>query len=99
MKSQYRHDENGEVDELYWEHLEHYELTQLRCTFLDEMRRLQPAWVAIFNSSQRQRDFDFAVSACDDLFMMRGILNWLKDIESGAEGIWGLEDRLYNASL
>jgi hypothetical protein len=58
IKSKYQHDENGEVVELYWEHLENYELTQLPHIFLEEMEKLQPWWVEIFESSQQQRDFD-----------------------------------------
>lgn len=99
IKSRYQHDENGEVAELYWEHLEDYELTRLRRAFLAEMRRLQPGWVDVFESSQRQRDFDLAVMTCDGPFMLRRILNWLSDLESGAEKVQGLEERIANASL
>ncbi|KAK1989175.1 hypothetical protein LZ30DRAFT_696629 [Colletotrichum cereale] len=42
VKSKYQHDENGDIVELYWEHLEDYELTQLRRLFLGEMQKLQP---------------------------------------------------------
>lgn len=99
IKSRYRHDENGKVAELFWEHLENYELTQLRRLFLEEMRRLQPTWVEIFESSQRQRDFDLAVTSCDDSFLIRRIRNWLDDMDSGAENSQGLEERIDNASL
>ncbi|KAK9235074.1 phosphotransferase enzyme family-domain-containing protein [Lipomyces kononenkoae] len=99
IKSKYQHDENGEVVELYWEHLENYELTQLRHLFLEEMQRLQPTWVEIFKSSQRQRDFDLAVTNCDDSFLIRRIRNWLQDMDSGVENFQGLEERIDNASL
>ncbi|KAK9319193.1 phosphotransferase enzyme family-domain-containing protein [Lipomyces orientalis] len=99
IKSKYQHDENGEVAELYWEHLENYELTQLRHLFLEEMQRLQPTWVEIFESSQQQRDFDFAVTNCDDSFLVRRIRNWLNDMDSGVENFRGLEERIDNASL
>ncbi|KAK9312694.1 hypothetical protein V1522DRAFT_440129 [Lipomyces starkeyi] len=99
IKSKYQHDENGEVVELYWEHLENYELTQLRHLFLEEMQRLQPTWVEIFKSSQRQRDFDLAVTNCDDSFLIRRIRNWLNDMDSGVENFQGLEERIDNASL
>jgi hypothetical protein len=85
IKSTYPHDENGAVDELYWEHLENYELTQLRRIFLSEMTKLEPRWVEIFKSSQRQRDFDLAVTNCGDSFLIRRICNWLKDMDSGAD--------------
>jgi hypothetical protein len=99
IKSTYQHDENGEVAELYWEHLENYELTQVRRIFLSEMRRRQPRWVEIFESSQQQRDFDLAVTGCGDPFLIRRICNWLKDMDSGVENFQGLEERIDNASL
>jgi hypothetical protein len=99
VKAQYQRDEDGNVAELFWEHLDDYELTQLRRVFLAEMERLQPEWVRIFESSQRQRDFDLAVSGCSDPFLMRRIRNWLNDLEKGEEGFEGLEERIDNASL
>ena len=99
IKSRYLHDENGEVDELYWEHLENYELTQLRRIFLEEMTKLEPRWVEIFKSSQRQRDFDLAVTNCGESFLIRRICNWLNHMDSGVENFQGLEERIENASL
>ncbi|KAK9243412.1 phosphotransferase enzyme family-domain-containing protein [Lipomyces tetrasporus] len=99
IKSKYQHDENGEVVELYWEHLEDYELTQLRHLFLEEMQTLQPTWVEIFKSSQRQRDFDLAVTNGDDSFLIRRVRNWLNDMDSGVENFQGLEEKIDNASL
>ncbi|KAK4135809.1 hypothetical protein BT67DRAFT_440687 [Trichocladium antarcticum] len=46
-KAQYQHDEEGNVVELFWEHLDDYELTQLRRVLLGEMEQLQPEWVRI----------------------------------------------------
>ncbi|KAL2196805.1 hypothetical protein P885DRAFT_37032 [Corynascus similis CBS 632.67] len=99
VKTKYQHDEDGNVVELFWEHLDDYELTQLRRVFLEEMERLQPEWVEIFESSQRQRDFDLAVSSCSDSFLIRRIRNWLDDMEKGVEDFQGLEERIDNASL
>jgi hypothetical protein len=99
VKSTYQHDEDGNVVELFWEHVDNYELTQLRRVFLGEMQRLQPQWVEIFESSQRQRDFDLAVSSCNDSFLIRRIRNWLDDMDKGVEGFQGLEERIDNASL
>ncbi|KAK4246190.1 phosphotransferase enzyme family-domain-containing protein [Corynascus novoguineensis] len=99
VKTKYQHDEDGNVVELFWEHLDDYELTQLRRVFLGEMERLQPEWVEIFESSQRQRDFDLAVSSCSDSFLIRRIRNWLDDMEKGVEDFQGLEERIDNASL
>ena len=35
-------DEDGELTELYWEHLEEYEMTQLRLVFREEVEKLVP---------------------------------------------------------
>jgi hypothetical protein len=99
VKAQYEHDEDGEVDEHFWEHLDDYELTQLRRVFLEEMKKLQPEWVEIFESSQRQRDFDLAVSGCSDEFLIRRIREWLDDMEKGVKGFEGLKERIDNDSL
>ncbi len=99
IKAQYQHDEDGNVTELFWEHLDDYELTQLRRIFLAEMKRLQPEWVEIFESSQRQRDFDLAVTGCSDPLMILRIRTWLDDVEKGVEGLVGLEERIDNATL
>ncbi|KPM44960.1 hypothetical protein AK830_g1625 [Neonectria ditissima] len=99
IKSTYERNEDGGVADLYWEHLDDFELTRLRHVFLEEMHKLQPRWVEIFESSQRQRDFDLAVSSCDDMFLIRRIQNWLDDMDSGVEDFPGLEERIDNASL
>ncbi|KAK1623475.1 kinase-like domain-containing protein [Colletotrichum phormii] len=96
-QSIYQHEENGEVTALFWEHLDHYELTQLRRVFLAEMERLQPEWVAIHKSTHHQRDFELAVTLCDDELFMNRVRKWLDDLDSGAEGVVGLRERLDTA--
>ncbi|KAH8200307.1 hypothetical protein TruAng_005523 [Truncatella angustata] len=93
IKERYHQDEHGQVDELFWEHLEDFESTKLRRLFLQEMQRLAPGWVNIFEASQRQRDFDMALDSCDDEFSIRRILTWLEEIESGKKDISSLEAR------
>ncbi|KAI1844344.1 hypothetical protein JX266_009438 [Neoarthrinium moseri] len=97
-KERYPHDENGDVDELYWEHLEDFESAKLGRLFLEEMRRLAPGWVVVFEWSQRQRDFDLAVNSCDDEFSIRRILAWLEDVESAKKDIVSLEERFAERS-
>lgn len=59
-----RYDPNdGET--MYWYALENYEKTRLRQYFLDEMRRLEPKWIEIFEASQVKRDFDHAIICYD----------------------------------
>jgi len=74
-------------------------LTQLRSLFLNEMRRLQPQWVEIYESSQWRRDFDLAVTNCSDSFLTRRILNRFDDMDAGAEKLVGLEERIDSGSL
>ncbi|KAL2258392.1 hypothetical protein VTK26DRAFT_8318 [Humicola hyalothermophila] len=99
VKAHYQHDDDGNVAELFWEHLDDYELTQLRRVFVAEMGRRQREWLDIFESSQRQRDFDLAVSGCSDPFLIRRIREWLDGVEKGVGGSGGLEERIDNASL
>ncbi|CAH0044813.1 unnamed protein product [Clonostachys solani] len=99
VKSTYHHDDNGKVNELYWEHLEFYELHQLRILFMDTMRALQPRWVEVFNKSQRQRDFYIAIWTYDNPLNMKRLLKWLSDLESGIPDVMGLEERINNNTL
>ena len=57
VKAQYEHDEDVYGIEHFWEDLDDYERMQLRRIFLAEMKRLQPEWVEVFESSQRQKRF------------------------------------------
>lgn len=82
----YHHDANGEISGLYWEHVWEYEATILRATFLDVMKRIEPGWVGVFNKSQLQRDFDFALRNCDNEFLARDIKQWIEDVTCGIEG-------------
>lgn len=63
------------------------------------MRRLQPGWVKVYESSQQQRDFVLAVEGADDSFMIRSILSWLSDVESGVNDVRGLEERIDSGTL
>jgi hypothetical protein len=86
----------GEENEYYHGLWVEYELTRLRGVFLDEMRKLQPGWVQVYASSQRERDFELAVSSFDDPIHMWKALRWLEDVESGKEDIMSLEYRIDN---
>lgn len=46
--------------------LEEYELTKLKATFLEEMKRLEPAWIREFEESSLEADFELAVQTCDN---------------------------------
>ncbi|KAI9832945.1 MAG: hypothetical protein M1826_000724 [Phylliscum demangeonii] len=75
--------EDGIVDELYWEHLLEFESTQLRKTFLDEMRRLCPEWVQVMERSEMQRDFDTAVSVLNPFDTL--VYDWAATVEDGTQ--------------
>ncbi|CAI6099783.1 unnamed protein product [Clonostachys chloroleuca] len=91
----------GDHDPRYWTHVRQYELTRLREDFLDEMKRLQPRVVEIFESTQHQRDFFAAITSCREHYgdpIMCEILNdWLTDMESGAADVMGLDERVFDA--
>lgn len=92
----YHREENGEISELYWEHLSDYETTQLRQVFIEEMERIEPDWARVFKESQLQRDFEFAVHNCDDPFQARDINAWVDDVNSGRESFPSLLERIYD---
>ncbi|CAG9982402.1 unnamed protein product [Clonostachys byssicola] len=91
----------GLNDPRYRTHYGQYELTRLREIFFDEMKKLCPKWVEIFESSQHQRDFFEAITTCrehhGDPMMCEILGNWLTDMETGATDVMGLTERLFEA--
>ena len=77
----------------YWRYLKEYELTNLRRVFLDEMARLEPEWMEIFNASQMRRDLDYAVLYCDSELSARDIRYWSDDVMAGRSNMLSLEER------
>lgn len=100
-QARYKVEANDEPSSLYWEHFQDYEVTLLRDVFIDSMKRLEPGWVDVYNKSQRQRDFDFAVHNCDNEFQARNIRGWIDDLTSGVDNTRGLHERIdaFQASL
>lgn len=92
--ARYKREESGEPADLYWDHLMEYELTTLRRVFLDEMARLEPGWVEIFNSSQLRRDLDLAVQNCDSEILASYINEWIDEIVASPSNIRSLQDRI-----
>jgi hypothetical protein len=43
---------NEEPDERYQRHLQEQEVTLLRGISVDEMKRLEPGWIEVFNKGQ-----------------------------------------------
>ncbi|KAL9130769.1 MAG: hypothetical protein Q9217_001117 [Psora testacea] len=94
IQDAYGKEENGEANDLFWEHLLEYELTLLRTAFLEKMYKLEYGWIDVFRSSQKQRDFDLAAQNCDNPFCLRIINSWLDDVEKKNEPIRSLSERL-----
>lgn len=88
----YHREENGELTELYWEHLFQYETTRLRQVYMDTMRHLEPEWVRVFETSQVQRDFEFAVQNCDSEIFAQRINRWADELASGGSGLRSLRE-------
>lgn len=90
----YEIEADGEPTELYWEHLMDGELITLRRVVLNKMERLEPAWVATFNSSSLKKDLDIAVQNCYNELIARGIRNWMDDVVAGKSNTRSLQDRI-----
>ncbi|CDF40406.1 unnamed protein product [Chondrus crispus] len=91
-RSTYAMDENGlaedgEINEVYVQHLLQYEQTELRKEFLNEIKNIEPAWFAIYSSdlNLRKADFETAVNYIDDEFCIKLISKWLDDVAAGED--------------
>lgn len=80
-------DENGEISDLYLQHLLQYEQTELRKEFLNEIKNIEPAWFAIYSSdlNLRKADFEMAVNCIDNEFCIKHISKWLDDVAAGED--------------
>ncbi|KAM0414695.1 hypothetical protein ACHAPT_013457 [Fusarium lateritium] len=92
--TRYKHDCDQVPSQLYQEHLMEYELTRLRVLFLDEMERVEPRWMTVFNASQLQRDFDLAVENCENEIVARNILKWAESVASSEGSVPSLRDMI-----
>lgn len=92
--TRYVHDLNQAPSCLYMEHVLEHELTLLRPLFLEEMKRVEPRWITVFNASQLQRDFDLAVENCDDEFLARNILKWADGVAGDVGSVGSLGDMI-----
>ncbi|KAH6874918.1 hypothetical protein B0T10DRAFT_414780 [Thelonectria olida] len=98
-RENYRHDAHGNVDALYWEHLDEFEMTALRQCFMHTVSMLKPEWRRIHETSVAKRDFDLAVKYCDDSILKHEVERWLNEMDMGMQGMQGLEERLYKYFL
>ena len=92
---QQAYERDGEINDLFWEHLLEYELTRLRTYFLEQIKQLEPRWIDVYHQSQRLRDFDLAAQNCNEPFSLRIINVWLDDVEENGVEAQSLEKRLH----
>jgi hypothetical protein len=83
--------DNEEVNILYWEHLQEYELTGLRKIFLEEMRNRCPSWIQQFEENGDKSDYELAVQNCDNDLRFKTIKSWLDAREEGE--VWSLKKK------
>ncbi|KAK6952649.1 hypothetical protein Daesc_004939 [Daldinia eschscholtzii] len=86
-------DEEGQwlmgAREDFTKHILQWHRTLLQKMFLDEMSHRCPQWTAIYNSpiTRLRKDYDIAVSFCDNEATQVAIEKWLYTVESGLENI------------
>jgi aminoglycoside phosphotransferase (APT) family kinase protein len=71
------------TDLVYWERLMEYEVTKLRFYFLNEMRRMEPRWVEVYEASQPRRDLDNAIQDWDNAILPMDFRTWMEGVTSG----------------
>ncbi|KAK6507837.1 hypothetical protein TWF481_006259 [Arthrobotrys musiformis] len=86
IRRAYHINQDGSPNELYFHHLREWELTVLGRRFLEWMEIQDSDWVDVYQASGRIRDFDYAVSNCDNEFAVKKIERWLNIVEKGDEG-------------
>lgn len=77
--------ENAFYEQAYYDDLEEYEKTQLRKFFFEEMERICPEWVEVFDESGLKADFEFAVTTATYPGVLDILETWLTAVENGNE--------------
>ncbi|KAI8956673.1 hypothetical protein F5Y11DRAFT_141912 [Daldinia sp. FL1419] len=70
-------------------HVRQWERTLLQEKFLDEMFHKNPSWMAIYKNplTRMKKDYDIALSSCDNVACQDAIEKWLHTVEVGVENI------------
>jgi aminoglycoside phosphotransferase (APT) family kinase protein len=84
--------ENEWYVKAYYEGVEEYEKTQLRELFLEEMRRVCPEWIEVFEASTLKADFEFACLVATTRGTGSSMDEWLDAVEKGEEAFNLRED-------
>lgn len=91
-------DDDG-PNEMYFDELREYERSILRNIFMAEMNRVAKPWVDLFNQGQVLRDFDLAITHCDDVMGLGGIHSWIEDLSNGTVNLKSLRERWWICAL
>lgn len=67
------------------EYMQDYEKIQLRQVFLEEMERVEPAWVKEYRKSTVKADFESVVDIADSGWYKKAINGWLDQLDAGGE--------------
>lgn len=81
----YSRNDDGTLDEGYYEHVQEYELTRLRQLFFERMEIVELRWMVEFRASELKADFGWAAENCDTEFCRTRIGNWLDNMMAGLE--------------
>lgn len=71
--------------EWYEADLREWEVTILREVFIDEMRKVEPAWVQVFDSSYLLREFDTALEYVNSEISRKDVNKWVDAVLGGDE--------------
>lgn len=91
--AKYSPGDDGWVSEAYLYSLREYEKAILQGTFMEEMNRVAKPWVDIFNQGRILRDFDLAITHCDDVMGLGGIHHCIEDLRNGTVNPQSLRER------
>ncbi|KAJ4367424.1 hypothetical protein N0V83_007006 [Neocucurbitaria cava] len=76
---------NAAQEDVYYDHMDHFEKTALREFFIAEMKRVCPEWVQVHVDSDMKADFEFAIGMCTRSGYGEDVDAWLDSVENGDE--------------
>jgi hypothetical protein len=78
-------DADFEPSELYFETLERYEKTRLREFFLEEMARVEPRWIEVYETERKKQDVIIAIDHCENDMLVKWAKGWVEAVVAGRE--------------
>jgi aminoglycoside phosphotransferase (APT) family kinase protein len=86
--------ENEWLERAYYDDIEDYEKTELREFFLQEMQRVCPEWIDVFEESELKADFEFAVSVATTRGCGKMMDKWIAGVVENGETPFDLRARM-----